>query len=222
MACKRIQVVVAITAILGVAISAPCANAQGKGNGGGKPKDPPEPALFTVVDLGEHQSQAWAVSEPLSDGSVLVGGTTWIGAGPQPIFWTVDENGNFFPSYPGLPPGANAAHITDMNDWGMITAWTSGADAGWYLMPGGAYQQLPFADATGFADGLNNFTDIVGGTDFATGWGGALWLFDGSGYPAPMQLDSFAPFDITDDGVMVGNAYNAGADRLEAAAAGGK
>ncbi len=187
--------------------------AQGKGKGG--KKDPP---AYTVVDLGEHQSQAWAVSEPTADGSVQVGGDTHI-SGWQPIFWTVEENGSFVPTYPGLPPGANGAHITDMNDWGMITVWTSGADAGWYLMPGGNYQQLPFANATGFAAGLNNLADIVGGTDFATGWGGALWLFDGTGYPAPRQLDFFAPFDITDDGVMVGNAYNSVADRLEGARA---
>ena len=208
-----------LAVILAIAFSAESAIAQGKGKGGGKPKDPPDPPPFTVVDLNEVQSQAWALTEPDANDDILASGMTWVGGRPQPIFWDVNTDGSFVPSYPGLPPGATEASITDMNEFGVITLTTQGAGAGWYLMPGGNYQQLPFPAGWGSAYGLNNFADIVGVVGAVEWTDGALWTLDGGQYTAPLQFEFFYPEDITDNGLMIGRAYNAAEDRLEAARA---
>jgi probable HAF family extracellular repeat protein len=190
--------------------------AQGNSKGGGKPKDPPP---FMVVDLGEYQSQAWHLTEPDEYGTVLVGGMTWVDGRPEPIFWDVTVDGLFVPSYPGLPPNATEASITDMNELGTITLTTQGAGAGWYRTPGGGYQQLPFSSGWGQAYGLNNFADIAGVVGTVDWTYGALWTLDGDQYLPPLQFDFFYPKDIADNGTMIGRAFNVEADRLEAARA---
>ncbi len=187
------------------------------GGGGGSQQD----AAYTVVDLGEHQSQAWALTEPDGGGAVLVSGMTWL-PGPEPIFWVVADDGSFSSAYPGLPPGAREASINDMNEAGTVTVRTQGAGGGWYLRIGGGYEQVPFPGSYAGALTINNLGDIGGEADFTFvggGWEGALWLCEDGEYLDPIPLGPFQPRDMTDSGLMVGFGYNELADRTEAAVA---
>lgn len=191
-------------------------------------KKPPKPPggngdlpAYTVVDLGEHQSWASRVTEPDGSGNVLVAGMTSIN-GPQPVIWDVGPNGSYLPPFHlGVPPGASAANVTDMNDAGIVTVNPIGVGSAWYHSPGVGYASVPQPGTAASAFAINNFGDVVGDADFTTiggDWEGALWLDEDGGLLDPIPLGTFRPNDVNDAGLMVGYAYNEAAGRGEAAA----
>lgn len=184
-------------------------------------------AAYALVDLrgltggSWLQSQAFAVNEPDTSGSVQLAGNSVIQGEFRAVHWDVNADGTSVEINdisPGI--GERASRAYAINDSGIAVFNTIYEDdptdpmdeegAAWVVVPGELPQELPKLDGvTAYATGINDVGEIVGYIVVVENEGrrvyGALWELDASGVPGlPANLGSFIPEDISHAGVMAG------------------
>jgi probable HAF family extracellular repeat protein len=213
---RRTLAVAAVACLLCFTIAQAKKPDNAGGGGGGKT------APYTLVDLlgipqgpnGGFDSNARSVSEPDNAGRVFVVGESWADFSRRPVFWEVNGDGSFDVTDLGLPPGADGAAASAVNDLGVITVnteETSEVDAdgnsilpAWVLVPDLPPQELARPAAYARANAVNNFGEIVGSVD--PGPDGVLWELDAQGVAGnPVNLGNFRPLDVNDLGTMAGS-----------------
>jgi probable HAF family extracellular repeat protein len=163
---------------------------------------------------------AVAVNEPDASGTVQLAGDSHVSGTFYPAAWSVDATGtDVMVRNLGLEPAERAGYAEDINDFGDTIFQTilfhdpeipDDPEGAAWVNVASALHELPTAGGvTVHVRAISNAGEIVGSIVFVdgstrTGWG-ALWRLDADGVPGnPINLGSFIPRDISENGVMAG------------------
>ncbi|MCU7723939.1 hypothetical protein ODJ79_09450 [Actinoplanes sp. KI2] len=170
----------------------------------GAPCPPAEPGGYQVVDLGTLGGQS-SDAAAMNDRGEVVGVADTVDNGRHPFLWRHGAMADL-----GLPPGANYAWATDVNNRGMVTVTgiTLFSSPRWHAF---AWRRGTVIDL-GTLGGDSSGSDAVNDRDQVLGWsfppdGTAVrhtTLWDGG---ALTDLGEFYARDLNDRGEVVGTRY---------------
>jgi uncharacterized membrane protein len=207
----------ALTAVIAMAALA-ALGVRSSSFAGGKPGGGGSSPPYVYTDLGGfaggsfRQSEAHAISNADVQGVVSIAGFSYAfpGAFQHPAMWKVTGSGAVRSLLDlGTIGGVTDAKAHAVNDAGVATGATSYFNnLGFVSIPGKGMQPLAaLGGGVSSGDGINNQGDVVGeaAIDGLPTWHGALWHVSGQGQVlGPIDLGTFIPNDINDDGIMVG------------------